>query len=84
MLEKMAFSVINGNRGLSSYEGSMAQCRGMSGPGNRRGCVGNRGWGEGTGALIGEPGMGITFEMEIKKISNKNVQKWKKLCMFIK
>jgi hypothetical protein len=44
----------------------------MSGPGRRSGWVGEQGEGRGDrGFLEGEIGKGITFEMEIKKISNK-------------
>jgi hypothetical protein len=32
----------------------------------------SRGMGEGRGFLEGKPGKGITFEVQIKKISNKN------------
>ena len=50
----------------------MPQYRGMSGPGRRSGWVGEQGEGRGDrGFLEGKIGKGITFEMEIKKISNK-------------
>ena len=41
--------VINGRRGPWTYEGSMPQYRGMSGPGTGSGWVGEQGKGEGIG-----------------------------------
>jgi hypothetical protein len=56
-----------------SCEGSMPQCRGMSGQGSRNRWVGKQGEAEwDRGVLEGKPVKGITFEMYIKKISNKN------------
>ena len=55
--------VISGRTGPWSYEGSMPQYRGMSGPGSRSGWVGE--WGEeggDRGSSEGQPGKGITFE----------------------
>jgi hypothetical protein len=50
----------------------MPQYRGMPGPGNRSGCVGEQGEGGGGRRFSeGKLGKGITFEMKIKKISNK-------------
>jgi hypothetical protein len=50
----------------------MPQYRGTPGPGSRGGWVSEQGEEEGgRGVLEGKPGKGITFEMEIKKISNK-------------
>jgi hypothetical protein len=44
--------------------GSMAQYRGMSGPGSRSGWVGEQGEGGGDrGFSEGKPGKGTTFEM---------------------
>jgi hypothetical protein len=49
----------------------MPQYRGMSGPGSRSGWVGEQGERKGfRGFPEGGTGKGITFEMEIKKISN--------------
>jgi hypothetical protein len=49
-----------------------AQYRGMPGPGRRSGWVGKQGEGAGNRAFSeGKPGKGLTFEMEIKKITNK-------------
>jgi hypothetical protein len=72
MYQRMALLDINERRGLWSCEGSMPQCRGMSGQGSRSGYVseqGEGGWNRGFSE--GKPGKGITFEMYIKKISNK-------------
>jgi hypothetical protein len=55
----------------------MPQFRGMPGPGSGNGWVGERGRGEDRGFLEGKLGKGITFEMQIKKISNKKVIKRK-------
>jgi hypothetical protein len=45
----------------------------MPGPGSWSGWVGEQGeWEGGRGFPEGKPGEGITFEMYIKKISNKN------------
>ena len=64
--------VINGRRGPWSYEGPMPHYRGMPGSGSR--------WakeegeaGEDRGFSEGKPGKEITFEMQIKKISNKKL-----------
>jgi hypothetical protein len=57
----------------------MPQDRGMSGPRSRSGWVGEQGEGRGDkGFSKGKPGKGITFEMQIKKISNK---KRKAVCI---
>ena len=51
----------------------MPQCRGIPGPGSGSGWVGEQGeWGGDKGFSDGKPGKGTTFEMQIKKISNKN------------
>ena len=64
--------MINGRRGPGSCEGSMPQYRGMPGPGSRSGWVGEQGYGErNRGFLEGKLVKGITFEMQIKKKSNK-------------
>jgi hypothetical protein len=56
--------VINGRRDPWSCESSMPQCRGMSGPVSRRGCVGEQGGWEGNkGFSERKPGKGIRFEM---------------------
>jgi hypothetical protein len=48
----------------------MPQYRGMPGPGNSSGCARKQGEGrEDRGFLEGKLGKGITFEMQIKKIS---------------
>jgi hypothetical protein len=68
----MALSDINGSRGSWSCEGYTPQCRGMPGQGSRSGWVGEQeeeGWDKRSSE--GKPGKGITFEMLIKKISNK-------------
>jgi hypothetical protein len=50
----------------------MPQYRAMPGPGSRSGWVGEQGEGEvDRGFSERKPGKGITFEMQIKKISNK-------------
>jgi hypothetical protein len=49
----------------------MPQCRGLPGSGSRSGWVGEQGeQGWNRGFLEGKLGKGITFEMQIKKISN--------------
>jgi hypothetical protein len=54
----------------------------MPGPGSRSGWVGEQGEGRGDrGFSEGKPGKRITFEMQIKKISNKNMFKKKDLLM---
>jgi hypothetical protein len=59
-----ALSVINGNRGPWSCEGSMPQYRGMSGPGIESGWVGEQREGrEQRRFSEGKPGKGITFKM---------------------
>ena len=64
--------VFNGRRGPWSCEGSMPQSRGMPGPGSGSGWVGEQGeGGEDREFSKGKLGKGITFEMQIKKISNK-------------
>jgi hypothetical protein len=46
----------------------------MPGPGSRSGWVGEQGEGRGErGFSERKPGKGITFEMQIKKISNKKL-----------
>jgi hypothetical protein len=57
----------------------MPQCRGMPGPRQRSWCVGEQGDGE--GLFERKPGKGITDEMQIKKISNKNKLKRKRLIV---
>jgi hypothetical protein len=81
MEQRMSLLDINARRSPWSCEGLMPQCRGI--PGWRRG----NGWvwetpskkqgerGYNRGFSEGEPGKGITFEMQIKKISNKIFQK---------
>ena len=55
---------INGRRGPWSCEGSMPQCRGMSGQGSRSGMVGEQGEGGWNSEFLeGKPRKGITFEM---------------------
>jgi hypothetical protein len=50
----------------------MPQYRGMPGPGSRSGWVAEQGEGGSVrGFLERKVGKGITFEMQIKKISNK-------------
>ena len=74
LLQRMDLLDINGKRGPGSCEGSMPQCRGMPGQGMGVGGLVSSGWGDGIGFfffLEGKPGKGVTFEMEIKKISNK-------------
>jgi phage/plasmid primase-like uncharacterized protein len=57
----------------------MPQHRGIQGPGNRRGWVGEQGDGVGDRVVLeGKPGKEITFEIQIKKISNKSKKKKKK------
>ena len=49
----------------------MSQCRGMPGPGGKSGWVGEQGErGSDRGFSEGKSEKGITFEMQIKKISN--------------
>jgi hypothetical protein len=48
----------------------MPQYRGMPGLGMGNGYVGEQEWGGDKGFSEGKPGKGITFEMQIKKISN--------------
>jgi hypothetical protein len=68
----MAKSVINGRIGPWSCEGSMPQYRGIPGPGSGSEWVGEQGErGGARGFLERKQGKGITFEMQIKKISNK-------------
>jgi hypothetical protein len=48
----------------------------MPGPGSRSGWAGQQGEEGGDRVILGaKPGKGITFEMEIKKISNKRKKK---------
>ena len=62
-----------------SYEGSMPQCGVMPGPGSRSGWVGEQGEGEeDRGFSERKPGKGITFEMQIKRISNKKKEHFRK------
>ena len=54
----------------------MPQCRGMPGQGSRSGQLGEQGEGGRDRAVLeGKPGKGATFEMLIKKISNKQINK---------
>jgi hypothetical protein len=60
----MALLDINGQRGPWSCEGSMPQCRGMTGQGSGSGWVGEQGeGGRDRGFSEGKPGKEITFEM---------------------
>jgi hypothetical protein len=68
----VALLVIKGRRGRWSCKGLMLQCRERPGPGSRSGWVGEQGQeGRDRGILEGKRRKGITFEMEIRKISNK-------------
>jgi hypothetical protein len=73
--------VINGRRGPWSCEGSIPQYRGMPGPGIGVGDLGSRGSRDGIGDFLERKlGKGITFEIYIKKISNKNFKKENSMC----
>jgi hypothetical protein len=56
----------------------MSQCRGITGLGSGSGWVGEQGEGGMIGFSEGKQEKGITFEMQIKKISNKNKTKQNK------
>jgi hypothetical protein len=60
----------------------MTQYRGMPGPGSWSGWVGEQRDGEGgRGFSEGKLGKGITFEIQIKKISNEKIKNaMKKQC----